>query len=976
MQTFGKEYKKRYKFAVSLILPPSLAVILLISFIYLIIIPSFEKSFLDSKRSMIKELTNVAWSIVDLYEQKEKSGLLSLEDAQQKALAEIERLRYGDTNQNYFWVCDLQPKMVMHPYSKELIGKDLRQYKDSHGKRIFLEFIRATSANQDGYLFHTWHTKYSDKKVVSKLSYVKKHQPWGWIVGTGVFLDDVQLKTEEISDRLTAIALGAVLIFSLLLFYIGRQSLAAEKKRRIAEAKLKKSREKYKTLVETATEPIMMILDGKCIYSNSSMGSLLGYTAEEIESIDVMKLFPVDHIEDSNVVEDVRSLLSGGEGPETVEISMLMSDGRKIQARLKFFTKLFGDEHVLLMTARDLSRQKRMKQQLGESREQYKLLTSRLPIGIFRTTSEKGFRFLEANLETLKLFGLTENDLMRSHLADYLDEKSSKSELMEILKRDGLVKEKVISLKDGKGRVTTVALSLVLTRDSRGKPLYLDGIVEDVTKQKKRDQERDKLIVELQTAMMFLNQPVGDILGDCVDADFNMSVLEAAQKMVKFRVNALLIKNDQGIHTGIITDLVLRERVVAENISLNTAVQEVMSSPIISVDETAMIFEAILLMNEKGIKHLGVKDAKGKVVSVISNEELLEVQRFSTTFLINEINEAADVEQITVSHSRLPRIVKALIDSGVHAKNITRIITSISDAVFDKVIAFALAECGEPPVRFAFVSLGSEGRGEQTLATDQDNAVIFEDVPEDRLDYVTDYFAGLSSSICTALDRVGYDFCKGNIMAMNPKWCQPLDTWKEYFSSWVAEANPQDLMEVGIFFDLKCRYGDWHYVEEIKNHISKIVARRPAFFHLMAENTLLFKIPLDFFGNISVESGGVHADSFNIKHVLAMIVGFARIYAIKHSLDSTNTLQRLELLRDKDVLSKDSCQEIVESYNYLMQIRFRHQVGKINMGEQADNFVTLSELTHIESDMLKKIFSHIGTLRKKLSGMERGDIFF
>ncbi len=349
---------------------------------------------------------------------------------------------------------------------------------------------------------------------------------------------------------------------------------------------------------------------------------------------------------------------------------------------------------------------------------------------------------------------------------------------------------------------------------------------------------------------------------------------------------------------------------------------------------------------------------------------------FSPTILINEINAAKDVHEVAASHARLSEIIKTLIDRGVHAKNITHIISSIADAVLDRLLHFALSESGVPPVAFAFVSLGSEGRGEQTLATDQDNAIIFEDVTEDRLDHVTNYFARLSTSICTGLDKVGYNFCKGNIMAMNPKWCQPLSTWKKYFSSWVAEANPQDLMELGIFFDFNCRYGEWQYVEEIKTHIKTIVKRRPVFFYLMAENTLLFKIPLNFFGNISVESKGPHADSFNIKHVMAMIVGFARIHAIQYSLDSTNTLQRLELLHGKGVFSTSTHSEIVESYNYLMKMRFRHQLGQIKLNEQPDNFVALLELSHSERGILKKIFAFVGTLRKKLSGMEQGDIFF
>lgn len=976
MFLFDQHSRYSNRFLLGIILPTSLAVILLVCLIYLVIIPAFEKSFVDSKRVMIKELTSVAWSVMALYESREQDGLISLEVAQHSAMSEIEKLRYGDTGQNYFWIMDLQPKMVMHPYSREMIGTDLSQYQDSDGRYVFLEFIKVASASKDGFLSHTWHTKYNDQKVVSKLSHVQEFAPWGWIVGTGVFLDDVQEKARGFSNRLTIAALGVVILFSFMFLYVSHQSLAIEKKRRRAESELKKSREKYKTLVETATEAIMMIVDGQCRYSNSSMWQLLDYSRQELELLDLIELFVATKDDPCENISTIKALLSGESNSGLIEISMLKKDGTPVQTRLTFFTKLFGDEDVLLMTVRDLSRQKKIKEQLGESREQFRILTGRLPIGIFRTKSAKGFHFLEANAQALRLFNLTEGDLEQAKLVDYLGNIDKTGDLVTTLKAEDVVKEKISILCGENDNQCTISLSLVLTRDSKGNPLYLDGIAEDITQQKERDREREALIVELQTSMMFLNQPLQHILSDCVACDLQTPIREAAKIMVESRRNSLLIRDKSGEHVGIITDQVLREQVVAENISLEKPVHGVMSSPIISVEESAMVFEAVLLMSERGIKHLGVKDARGRVAGVISNEELLEVQRLSSTFLINEINGATNVTEIAECHARLPRIVKALADSGVHAKIITRIITAISEAVLDKLMDFALRECGDPPVSFAFVSLGSEGRGEQTLATDQDNAVIFEDVSEEQLENVNRYFHRLSTSICTWLDQAGYEFCKGNFMAMNPKWCQPISTWEKYFSSWAADSDPQDLLEAGIFFDFKCSYGDDGFVKQIRTHIQNVLEHRPAFFHLMAENTLLFKIPLDFFGNISVESEGPHAGCFNIKHVIAMIVGFARIYAIQYSLNSTNTLQRFELLHEKGVLTTSTYEEIVESYNYLMQIRFRHQVKKINMGESPDNFVTLTELSQMEKEMLKKIFTQIGTLRKKLSSMGQREIFF
>jgi CBS domain-containing protein len=344
--------------------------------------------------------------------------------------------------------------------------------------------------------------------------------------------------------------------------------------------------------------------------------------------------------------------------------------------------------------------------------------------------------------------------------------------------------------------------------------------------------------------------------------------------------------------------------------------------------------------------------------------------------MIEQIGTSTTVEEIAQSHHRLPRIIKALIDSGAHAKNITRIITTISDTVLQKLIDLAIEEIGEPPVRFAFISVGSEGRGEQTLVTDQDNAIIFEDIDELESEAVHDYFITFGTMICTWLDEVGYQFCQGKIMAMTPKWCQPISKWKQYFTHWINESTPEDLMEVSIFFDFRCLYGDNRFTKELHAHIRSRAQNQKAFLYQMAQNTLLFKVPIDFFGKIAVESGGEHPNTFNIKHAMAQIVGFARIYAIFYGLERTNTLQRINRLLETDVLKPGVHQEIVESYNYLMQLRFRHQVKRIDDGLEPDNHVNINELTHMEKELLEKIFAQVNQLRKRLSLVGHNEIFF
>ncbi len=969
--------KPWFRFIVGIILPTVLAIATLIGSTYLFIIPIFTESLLESKRAMIKELVNVSWSIMVLYEEEERAGRMSREEAQNKAIGEIEHLRYGDQFRDYFWISDLQPQLIMHPYSKDLIGGNLSDYQGVGGKKIFMEFIAAASESDSGYVEYVWHRKYGEDRVVPKLAYVKKFEPWGWVVGTGVFLDDVEAKTLAITRRLSQMIYLTVLCISVLLLFVVVRSMLIERKRRNIEEELRHSQVKYKTLVESAVDPIMMIHDGACIYANTGMEQLSGYVGSRLESMDPGELFSEPYGKQENGGPSlVDRLLEGTIVEVEQEAVLTRRDGVQTEVMLSVSRKNLGSQKVLVLTARDVSATKRIKEELDESRERYRQLINRLRIGIFRTTPGPRFRILEANPVTLKLFGLEhEEELIDSDLFDHLEQDKSAPPLSAGFDQQGIAKELIFRVKNRSGEAETVSVSMIEGRDLEGRVRHCDGLIEDISTQQKTADERERLIVELQTSLMFMNQPIGSSLGSYVFCEHTTMVREAAELMSEKRTNAILVSNGE-MMVGLISDRLLREGVLAKNLPDTTPVEQVMKTPLVYIEDRALIFEAAMLLQEEDIDYLVVRDEHDNVVSVISNEELLDVYRYSANFMIEQIRTSSSVEAIVQSHYRLPRIIKALNDSGAHARNITRIITTISDTVLEKLVDMAIEEIGEPPVRFAFISVGSEGRGEQTLVTDQDNAIIFEDVDESMAAEVHDYFHRFATIICTWLDEVGYQFCKGGIMAMTPKWCQPISVWKSYFTGWIGKSTPEDLMEVAIFFDFRCLYGDQRFTSELHEHIRSRAQNQKAFLYQMAQNTLLFRVPLDFFGNLSVESGGEHADTFNIKHVIAQIVGFARIYAIFYGLEITNTLQRINRLLETDVLKPDVHQEIVESYNYLMQLRFRHQIKRIDEGLEPDNHVHIKEISHMEKELLEKILANINLLRKRLSLVGHNEIYF
>lgn len=449
----------------------------------------------------------------------------------------------------------------------------------------------------------------------------------------------------------------------------------------------------------------------------------------------------------------------------------------------------------------------------------------------------------------------------------------------------------------------------------------------------------------------------------------NMNIREAAARMTENRAGYLLIKDEGGKIDGIITDEDLRKRVVATDFDTGAPVADIMSTPLISVDEEALLFEAYLMMIEKGISHLPVADGSGNISGMLTDRRIITEQSRSPFFLIQEITHASAPEQLENIHSRLPGMLIEPIKNGAQPENLTSMITTVADAVLEKIVAFAVDKAGPPPCDFAFIIMGSEGRNEQTLKTDQDNAIIYQDLADrDQAEFASRYFLDLAADICGWLDQAGFAFCAGNNMAQNPTWCQPLAQWKRYFSGWIHAAKPEDLLNTFVFFDFRYAWGSRQLATELNNFLFDSLGSWSGFFRYMVENALYFKPPLGFFRNIVVQSKGEHKDSFDIKRAMTPIIDFARIYALKLGIRETNTLQRLEKIHQKRQLTRAEYQDITQSYRYLMNLRFLRQITAITEESgKADNFINPKHLTRIDQTMLKEIFKRIEGIQQKMS---------
>ena len=339
------------------ILPTFLTILLFVWAIFFFTLPALEKSVLDQKREMIRELTNSAWNILANFEHDERTGVMTREQAQKLAIESVRNLHYGQGMKDYFWINDMQPRMIIHPYRTDLNGKDLSAIEDSSGNRIFVKFVDLVKRSGAGYVEYLWQWKDDATRISPKLSYVKGFEPWGWIIGTGVYLNDVRQEIASIRNYLLVISTLILVLASSLLAFLVAGSYQTEKQRERAEASLRASEEKYRLLVESAGEYMIMSLGGQKLFANCSMLGLLGYSAEEFARLDISQVVEMSVAE----IEKGRSfpiaMMSGELSPIQYESYLIGKNGVRHHVMISLSSIPQGDMPGFLMIASELTSQ-------------------------------------------------------------------------------------------------------------------------------------------------------------------------------------------------------------------------------------------------------------------------------------------------------------------------------------------------------------------------------------------------------------------------------------------------------------------------------------------------------------------------------------------------------------------------------------------------------------------------------------------
>jgi CBS domain-containing protein len=435
-----------------------------------------------------------------------------------------------------------------------------------------------------------------------------------------------------------------------------------------------------------------------------------------------------------------------------------------------------------------------------------------------------------------------------------------------------------------------------------------------------------------------LTTPIGSLVSEPpVAVNPETTVTEAARAMREAGASAALVTSEP---PGIVTHRDLGERVLAAGLGLETPVRTVMSGPLEPFPEAMPVFEALRRMLELGVHHLPV--ARGaRVVAILRDTDLIRHQLRSPLPLLDRIEAIEQLADTPPDYSReVASIAETLFTGGLGVAQIARVLSTLSDALVRRLLTLAEGELGPPPCPYAWVVLGSEGRREQVLLSDQDNALVY----QEEVNGAVGYFASLAELVVDGLIRAGFPRCSGGYMAT--RWCKPLAAWEGLFSRWVGVPEPQALLEAQIFLDFRSVHGALSL--EPLDRTLVVGGRSALFLHNLARAALRFRPPLGPLGRIRTQEGAIDLKVGGI----AAIVMLARVYSLAAGAAPRSTLGRFEAAADAGALSPAGAEILGESFRFLTRLRLQEQLRALRAGEEPSNRVRLDGLTPLERTRL------------------------
>ncbi|TVP88414.1 MAG: cyclic nucleotide-binding/CBS domain-containing protein [Thioalkalivibrio sp.] len=440
------------------------------------------------------------------------------------------------------------------------------------------------------------------------------------------------------------------------------------------------------------------------------------------------------------------------------------------------------------------------------------------------------------------------------------------------------------------------------------------------------------------------------------------TIRDAAERMTEQEVSALIVMSGDAL-AGIVTDHDLRKRCLAAGRSRQEPVGNIMSSRLQTVTRETPAFEALLMMSRQDIHHLPVMSGQ-QPVGLISTTDLIRHQGTNAVYLVRDIRRCESVEALSQVARSLPELQIQLVQSGATAFHLGQAVTAVIDALTRRLLKLAETQLGPPPVPYAWLACGSQGRREQSVHTDQDNALIHADSKDEEVDA---YFARLAEFVTDGLDACGLPHCPGDVTPANAHWRRSVSGWRKEFSRVTYTPDTKRAMLAAHYFDLRVVHGDAALFDPLRSEALTMVGGQPPFLAQMARNALRRSPPLGFFRQLVLVPSGEQADTLDVKKQgLLLISSLAQVYAFQGGLTGMHTLDRLAGAVHAGVITRDAGENLCDAYETLFTLRARHQVDQVKAGEAPDNHIPPKTLSALERAHLKDAFAVIGTMQKNL----------
>jgi CBS domain-containing protein len=450
-----------------------------------------------------------------------------------------------------------------------------------------------------------------------------------------------------------------------------------------------------------------------------------------------------------------------------------------------------------------------------------------------------------------------------------------------------------------------------------------------------------------------------------------MPLADALSLLEARRIGSLPVVDGDGHPLGIFTRQDVIGRIVLPRTPLTSPIAEVMSAPAIVLVGTATAGDAAMLMAQRGIRHVIVTDGTDKVAGVVSERDLFSLHRLSVRELSSTIRRAPSVEILEVCAVDIRGLSLALVAQGVGSRQLTHMISSLNDLLTMRILDLEAPRFDVAAHSPCWIGMGSEGRGEQTIATDQDNGLVFVTAGNAEASAAARLrLLEFARSVNEALARCGYPLCSGGVMAMNPQWCQPVSAWQATFSQWIDRGDPQSLLAASIFFDFRSLWGEARLAQELRENIARMAAANPRFLKQMSDNALTNRPPLSWRGTLDATADTSGVEGIDIKRVGSMpITDAARILALATGVTVTGTVDRLMQAGARLGIPAADLTSWCEAFDYLQMLRLRTQhrraAGDIPPSD-VPNFVPISSLSELDRRVLKEALRQVRKLQQRL----------